>query len=97
YCAGQYCDYNSATGNTVINGVSNGDPSALSDVPGSVQQDAGGNGGFDPYVTAKTKKKSYGVQTRETTRAIVVEGSNGKRIALLKTDNYLAQDNLLRR
>lgn len=54
-------------------------------------------GDFDPYLTHKTKRKSDGVQSRLTARAIVVEGSNGKRIALLKTDNYLAQDMLLRR
>jgi cephalosporin-C deacetylase-like acetyl esterase len=54
-------------------------------------------GETDPYLTGKTQRKSYGVQSRLTARAIVVEGSNGKRIALLKSDNYLAQDNLLRR
>ncbi|HCS28891.1 MAG TPA: hypothetical protein DIW43_15640, partial [Spongiibacteraceae bacterium] len=52
---------------------------------------------IDPFLTHTIKKKSYGVQSRLTARAIVVEGSNGKRIALLKTDNYLAQDTLLRR
>ncbi|PPE74919.1 hypothetical protein C3942_04375 [Solimonas fluminis] len=55
------------------------------------------NGDFDPFLTHKLKHASYGVQSRPTARAIVVEGSNGKRIALLKTDNYLAQDMLLRR
>ncbi len=54
-------------------------------------------GDIDPYVTHKTQKKSYGVVSRLTARAIVVEGANGKRIALLKSDNYLAQDNLIRR
>jgi poly(3-hydroxybutyrate) depolymerase len=52
---------------------------------------------IDPFLTHTIKSKSYGVQSRLTARAIVVEGSNGKRIALLKTDNYLAQDTLLRR
>ncbi len=55
------------------------------------------SGDFDPFLTHKLKHASYGVQSRLTARAIVVEGSNGKRIALLKTDNYLAQDMLLRR
>ncbi|WP_162932113.1 neutral/alkaline non-lysosomal ceramidase N-terminal domain-containing protein [Solimonas sp. K1W22B-7] len=55
------------------------------------------NGDFDPFLTHKLKHASYGVQSRLTARAIVVEGANGKRIALLKTDNYLAQDMLLRR
>ncbi len=54
-------------------------------------------GDFDPFLTHKLKHASYGVQSRLTARAIVVEGANGKRIALLKTDNYLAQDMLLRR
>ncbi|MEQ1439147.1 hypothetical protein AAG565_07270 [Fontimonas sp. SYSU GA230001] len=52
---------------------------------------------LDPFLTHKSKHASYGVQSRLTARAIVVEGANGKRIALLKTDNYLAQDMLLRR
>ncbi|HEY0974573.1 MAG TPA: neutral/alkaline non-lysosomal ceramidase N-terminal domain-containing protein [Solimonas sp.] len=55
------------------------------------------NGDFDPFLTHKLKHASYGVQSRLTARAIVVEGANGKRIALIKTDNYLAQDMLLRR
>ncbi|MDX1496915.1 MAG: hypothetical protein R3352_05115, partial [Salinisphaeraceae bacterium] len=65
--------------------------------------DAGGNfdslsgGDMDPFVTNKGKTISYGVQSRLTARAMVIEGSNGKRIALVKTDNYLAQDLLMRR
>ncbi len=55
------------------------------------------SGEIDPFFYHRAKDKSYGVQSRLTTRAIVVEGANGKRIALLKTDNYLAQDMLLRR
>jgi hypothetical protein len=54
-------------------------------------------GDIDPYLTHKLKQSSYGVQSRLTARAIVIEGSNGKRIALLKSDNYLAQDMLIRR
>jgi hypothetical protein len=55
------------------------------------------SGDFDPFVTHKLKHASYGVQSRLSARAIVVEGADGKRIALLKTDNYLAQDMLQRR
>lgn len=55
------------------------------------------NGDFDPFLTHKLKHASDGVQSRLTARAIVIEDRNGKRIALLKTDNYLAQDMLLRR
>ncbi|MES2488895.1 MAG: neutral/alkaline non-lysosomal ceramidase N-terminal domain-containing protein [Pseudomonadota bacterium] len=54
-------------------------------------------GDIDPYLTHKLKKTSYGVQSRLTARAIVIEGSNGKKIALLKSDNYVAQDFLIRR
>lgn len=54
-------------------------------------------GDIDPFVSATLKATSYGVQSRQTVRAIVVEGSNGKRIVLLKTDNYLAQNALIRR
>ncbi len=54
-------------------------------------------GDIDPYLTHKLKKTSYGVQSRLTARAIVIEGSNGKKIALLKSDNYVAQDLLIRR
>lgn len=54
-------------------------------------------GGMDPYLTGKKKEAALGVQSRVTGRAIVIEGSNGKRIALLKSDNYLAQDYLVRR
>lgn len=54
-------------------------------------------GDIDPYLTHKAKESSYGVQSRLTARAIVLEGVNKKRVALIKTDNYLAQDALLRR
>ncbi len=63
-------------------------------VNGLVGQD---DDGFDPFLHHRTKDKSYGIQSRLSARAIVVEGNNSKRIALLKTDNYLAQDMLLRR
>ncbi|HUS24811.1 MAG TPA: hypothetical protein VM369_07670, partial [Candidatus Binatia bacterium] len=57
-----------------------------------------GGGEIDPFLHSRYKDTSYGVQSRLTARAIVVEGANqGRRIALLKTDNYLAQDHLLRR
>lgn len=59
--------------------------------------DGVGGGDIDPYMTHKIKHSSHGVQSRLTARAIVVEGSNGKRVALIKTDNYLAQDSLMRR
>lgn len=54
-------------------------------------------GEVDPYLHATLKKISTGVQSRLTARALVVEDGEGRRIALLKTDNYIAQDLLLRR
>lgn len=51
----------------------------------------------DPNLHATRRKPSYGVQSRLTIRAIVVEGKNGAPVALVKSDNYLAQDLLVRR
>ncbi len=51
----------------------------------------------DPFNHSWTQRHSYGVHSRLSIRAIVVEGSNGKRLALVKTDNYLAADALSRR
>jgi hypothetical protein len=56
-----------------------------------------GSGDTDPNLHSTKKIPSYGIQSRLTTRAIVVEGPDGTRVALIKTDNYLAQDLLLRR
>lgn len=54
-------------------------------------------GEIDPHNHSNAQKHSYGVQSRLTYRALVVEGNNGKRIALVKSDSYLAQDMLNRR
>jgi hypothetical protein len=51
----------------------------------------------DPQNHGLTQQHSYGVASRLTYRALVVEGSNKKRIALVKSDSYLAQDMLTRR
>ncbi len=51
----------------------------------------------DPNLHATKRKPSYGVQSRLTVRAIVVAGTTGAPVALLKSDNYLAQDSLVRR
>jgi hypothetical protein len=64
---------------------------------GSPVANAVTGGETDPSLHSTKKVPSYGVQSRLTTRAIVVQGTNGERVALLKTDNYLAQDLLLRR
>ena len=52
---------------------------------------------IDPHSNATTQRRSYGVQSRLSYRALVVEGTNGERIALVKSDSYLAQDMLTRR
>jgi hypothetical protein len=51
----------------------------------------------DPFNHGLTQRHSYGVQSRLSYRTIVVEGTNGKRIAFVKSDSYLAQDALTRR
>jgi len=62
------------------------------DVQGELQ-----GGAFDPNLYSVKDEPSYGVQSRLSIRALVVEGSNGERVALVKADNYLAQDQLQRR
>ena len=54
-------------------------------------------GEVDPNSFGLTQRHSYGVVSRLSIRAIVVEGSNGHRVAFVKVDNYLAQDLLSRR
>jgi hypothetical protein len=54
-------------------------------------------GSADPQLAATKQAPSYGVQSRLSIRAIVIEGNNGTRVALVKSDNYLAQDLLSRR
>ncbi len=55
-------------------------------------------GGFvDPFHHSTLQRPSYGVQSRLDYRALVVEGSDGQRVALVKSDSYLAQDLLTRR
>ena len=52
---------------------------------------------IDPQQHSLTQQDTYGVASRLSMRAIVVEGANGKRIAIVKSDNYLAQNYLVRR
>ncbi len=52
---------------------------------------------FDPHRHQLRREPSYGVQSRLSARAIVVEGPDGTRIALLKNDLYIPQDMLWRR
>jgi hypothetical protein len=55
-------------------------------------------GGYvDPFHSSVVQRPSYGVQSRLDYRALVVEGADGNRVALIKSDSYLAQDLLTRR
>jgi hypothetical protein len=54
-------------------------------------------GPVDPFHHSTLQRPSYGVQSRLDYRALVVEGSDGHRVALVKSDSYLAQDLLTRR
>ena len=47
--------------------------------------------------TPRAARASYGIQSRLQVRALVVEGADGKRIALVKNDLYIPQDLLWRR
>lgn len=63
----------------------------------SLAENLAEGGEVDPHAHSRIKEKSYGTHSRLSVRAIVVEGLDGRRVALLKSDNYLAQDLLLRR
>ena len=52
---------------------------------------------WDPNLQHVKNASSYGVQSRLTTRALVLQNPGGYPVALVKNDNYLAQDMLTRR
>ncbi len=56
-----------------------------------------GYGDYDPHVQQAKNKASYGVQSRESVRAIVVKGADGKYAAIVSDDHYIPQDALWRR
>jgi hypothetical protein len=55
------------------------------------------DGTYNPTTESTRRAASYGVQSRLEVRAIVIEGGNGTRIAIAKTDQYIPQDLLYRR
>ncbi len=52
---------------------------------------------FDPSAHAIARAGSYGIQSRLQVRALVVQGPDGKRVAVVKNDLYIPQDLLWRR
>ena len=64
--------------------------------PDNVVNSVSGND-VDPHGNSITQKDSYGVQSRLSYRAIVVDDGKGDQVAFVKSDNYLAQDYLQRR
>src|SRR4051794_40215032 len=57
----------------------------------------GGYGDPDPNLQSVKDQASYGVQARESVRAIVVRGGDGRYVAIVSDDHYIPQDALWRR
>src|SRR4051812_46245841 len=57
----------------------------------------GGYGDADPHLQSVKNAASYGVQSRESVRALVVKGADGRYIAMVSDDHYIPQDALWRR
>src|SRR5689334_3994847 len=57
----------------------------------------GGYGDVDPHAQQVKNQASYGVQSREKVRALVVKGGDGNLIAMVSDDHYIPQDALWRR
>lgn len=53
--------------------------------------------GVDPSLHSTRRGSSYGLQGREWTRALVIEGVDGHRMAVVSNDLYIPQDLLNRR
>ncbi len=56
-----------------------------------------GDHGVEPFTHQTRRAPSYGIQGRESVRALVVEGMNGQRFAVVSNDLYIPQDLLNRR
>jgi hypothetical protein len=55
------------------------------------------SGSADPFQHSTRRASSYGIQSRLTARALVVQGTDGQKFAVVKTDLYIPQDLLWRR
>src|SRR4051794_33781896 len=78
------------------------DPTDPASVAGAIQEGAQRwpddvSNEWDPNVEHVKQRSSYGVASRLSIRAIVVQDGTGSPVALVKNDNYLAQDYLARR
>src|SRR5439155_24213002 len=51
----------------------------------------------DPTTHSTRRAASYGIQSRLEARALVIQGTNGEKVALVKNDLYIPQDLLYRR
>ncbi|HMC68535.1 MAG TPA: hypothetical protein VKJ07_05220, partial [Mycobacteriales bacterium] len=56
-----------------------------------------GYGDYDPNLQSVKNQASYGVQSRESVRALVIKGGDGRYIAIVSDDHYIPQDALWRR
>ena len=56
-----------------------------------------GWGDVDPHFQQTKNQASYGVQSRLSTRALVVKGTDGQLVALVSNDHYIPQDAMWRR
>src|SRR4051794_36856035 len=56
-----------------------------------------GYGDVDPHLQQVKNQASYGVQSRESVRALVVKGTDDHYVALVSDDHYIPQDALWRR
>src|SRR3954469_18213282 len=54
----------------------------------------GGYGDVDPHVQSVKNAASYGVEARESVRALVVRGGDGQFVAIVSDDHYIPQDAL---
>src|SRR4051795_6868115 len=57
----------------------------------------GGYGDVDPHAQSVKNQASYGVQSRESVRALVIKGADGQIVAMVSDDHYIPQDALWRR
>src|SRR3954453_18584981 len=56
-----------------------------------------GYGDADPHLQSVKNKASYGVQSRESVRALVIKGADGQYAAIVSDDHYIPQDALFKR